>query len=113
LHFLSNKDQFPQKCTQLSNFNDIYETGKKRLSDLRFHEFVEDCKIVYEESELKATKVVVLILVEKVAQKFIESLKKVERARAASSQTINADQSGATLMSHTFRLLLLFAFFSR
>lgn len=87
LHFLSDKDQLPQKYTQFRSFNDFYENLKTKLSDSRFCQFMEDCKIVYEESEPTATKVAVLMLVESVAKKFEDSLKKVEKAKAVSSQT--------------------------
>jgi DNA-directed RNA polymerase subunit K/omega len=89
LHFLSDGEILPQKYTEASNFDDFYETVVAKVQDARFRQFAEDCKFVYDESGITAAKFAVLMLVEKVGEKYERALMKAARAKAVSKQTIS------------------------
>ena len=92
LHFLSDTEFLPQKYIQTSSFDDFYGTAIVKVQDPKFRQFVEDCKLVYDENDVTTTKFAVLMLIEKVGEKYEKSLRKAARARAISNSTISADQ---------------------
>ena len=86
LHFLSDAEILPQKYANISGFDEFYETTVEKVQDSKFRQFLEDCKIFYNESSDTATKSSVLMLIEKVGEKYAKALMKAERAKAVSTQ---------------------------
>ena len=82
----------PQKYTHTSSFDDFYETAIVKVQNQKFRQFVEDCKLVYDENGVTTTKFAVLMLIEKVGEKYEKSLRKAARAKAMSNPTILVDQ---------------------
>lgn len=89
LHFLSDAETLPQKYTEVSSFNDFYETTVAKVQDAKFRQFAEDCKFVYDESSVTSTKFAILMLIEKVGEKYERALMKAARAKVVSKQTIS------------------------
>ncbi len=89
LHFLSDVELLPQKYTQESSFDDFYERVVVKVQDPKFRQFVEDCKLIYDENDVTATKFAVFMLIEKVGEKYERSLWKVARAKTMSNPTIS------------------------
>jgi DNA-directed RNA polymerase subunit K/omega len=92
LHFLSDAEIFPQKYTEVSSFDDFCETTVAKIQDFKFRQFVEDCKCAYEEGDITPTKFAVLMLVEKVGEKYERGLLKAVRATARSNQAATVAQ---------------------
>lgn len=90
LHFLSDAEIFPKKYTEVSSVDDFCEAAVAKVQDFKFCQFVEDCKLVHEESDIRTTKLAVLMLIEKVGEKYERALLKAARAKAISSQTTSA-----------------------
>ena len=102
LHFLSDAEPLPQKYTQTSSFDDFYEIAIVKIQDQKFLQFVEDCKLVYDENDVTTTKFAVLMLFEKVGEKYEKSLRKAARAKAMSNPTILVDQPDIDRILKTF-----------
>ena len=102
LHFLSDTETLPQKYTEASSFDDFYEAAVAKVQDTKFRQFAEDCKFVYDESDTTAIKFAILMLVEKVGEKYERALMTAARAKAISKQTSNIDQPDADSILKAF-----------
>jgi len=103
LQFLADKDPLQEKYTiQMRDFADFYEKTLSKVADSKFQQFAEDCKIVYEESDLTTTKAAVLMLLERVAEKYAKSLLKLEQAKAMNNQSIRKEQSHTDTIMKAF-----------
>ena len=92
LHFLSDAEIFPKKYTEVSSVDDFCESAVAKVQDFKFRQFAEDCKLVHEKSDIRTTKFAVLMLIEKVGEKYERALMKAARAKAMSNPTILVDQ---------------------
>lgn len=85
LGFLNEGDTVDEKYSQKNQLT-FYEKIKGQLQDDKFTKFAEMCKGVYDENDAEHKKIAVLMLLEDVAEKYGEFLKKLARARQIAAE---------------------------